>query len=119
MVVKRYVGGVRFRGRNSRGQALVEFLGALLVLFIPCMVGVFEVYRVELGARHLLFDAQKQCIQDAVRANVLGRKYIRISVNCGEKVEILPATKRLFPTWRPYVTELHRRYYIGTGTNHL
>ena len=92
----------------------IEFVAGCVVVLIPLLVAVTEVYRVEQRARRMLFAAQRECIAEAVSRNSgAGRE---LSVEVAEDVALLQATRRIFPDWRPLSTRFEKTYYILTGS---
>ena len=96
------------------GQVTVEFVAAILVILLPMLLGLSEVYRVEHRARKLLFSAQRQCIAEAIRLNGVVEGTLEIPMRAD--VEILPSTRRVFPNWRPKPIRLEKSYFITTGS---
>jgi len=107
-------GGNWLRGEKA-GFMTLELLTGIVVIIIPVMVAIAEVYRVEWAACRVITSAQKDCIQSAVRQNH-GHNYQVITIQAEEDVPVLRATQRIFPDWRPRSIHLEREYWIGTGT---
>jgi len=96
------------------GWMTVEFILGILVLMVPFMVAIAEVYRVEIMARRLILSAQKESV---IRAASLSRNshYHVIKQSVHDEVDMMSATHRIFPPLRISV-ELGRTYYVGSGT---
>ncbi|MCE9614482.1 MAG: hypothetical protein K8T26_09410 [Lentisphaerae bacterium] len=102
------------RLRGASGSVTVEFTAGLLVLWVPFVLAMTEVYRVEHYSRKLLSSAQVTCIRAA--AERAGGTARTLSTPMSVDVPILPQTQRVFPDWQPHSLHLERTYYIEAGT---
>jgi len=103
--------------KKNRKDAYVtlEFAVAIIVIAIPLLLAVSEVYRVEHYVRKTLFQGQRRCMERAAAENKGGPRRISERLVC--QVELLPATRRVFGgNWEKTEHEFERTYYIYTGT---
>ena len=100
------------KGREA--YLTLEFAVGLVVIAVPLLLGLSEVYRVEHFARKMIFEGQRKCMERAVSEN--GTPH-NISLLLSRDVELLTFTKRYFgEDWTPASQHLERNYYIYTGT---
>ncbi len=102
--------------KNRQGYVTLEMIVGSVVIAIPLLLAISEVYRFEHRARKTLFAGQQQCLLAAAQAS--GRSsYQVLPVTVSGDVELLTFTKRYFGIeGSDSRRHLSRTYYIGTGT---
>ena len=101
---------------NSKDAYMtMELLVGVVVIAIPFLLGLSEVYRFEHYARKMLFSGQHQCLARAFSENqgTPHPLYVSVSTN----IELMVFTKRVFSAdWQPTVQHIEKTYTIYTGT---
>lgn len=94
---------------------MIEFITGMMVLMVPLLLAVAEIYRFEQKARRTIMRAQQECITLAAQRSRSGSSK-GVTVRVEDQINLMESTRRVFPNMRLGGRRLARTYYIDTGT---